>query len=145
MHVLTERNSPSMNVHSGDPVVEEEVVYSNPFNLRASCWRNDHLYWTHMLELPRLNPQSATTEFTGKSGDVLLVAMPDHLIFHYLIRRWHTNPATTDYVHCRTPLPRAVTMLTSEPFVFILSTCFAEHAPHSHVLDTSSHPMTWSV
>ena len=37
------------------------------------------------------------------------------------------------------------TMLTSERFISLLSTCSAEHAPHSHVQDTSSHPMTWSV
>jgi len=51
-------------------------------------------------------PPTVLTKFTGRPDDVLLVAMSDHLIFHYLIRRWHTNPATTDYVHCRTPLPR---------------------------------------
>jgi len=39
----------------------------------------------------------------------------------------------------------SATMLTSELFIFLLSTCSVEHAQHSHVLDTSSHPMTWSV
>jgi len=90
-------------------------------------------------------PPTAYSRFTGRSGDVPLVAMSDHPIFHCLIRRCHTKPATTDYVHRSTPLPRAATILASEPFVFLLSTCSAEHAPHSHVLDTSSHPMTWSV
>ena len=96
--------------------------------------------WTYSSE-----PPTALTKFTGKLGDVLLAVMSDHLIFHYLTRRWHTNSATTDDVHCRTPLPRKATMLTSGPFIFLLSTCPAEHAPHSHLLDTSSHPMTWSV
>jgi len=40
--------------------------------------------WTYSSE-----PPAASTEFTGRSGDVLLVAMSDHLIFHYLLRRWH--------------------------------------------------------
>jgi len=39
----------------------------------------------------------------------------------------------------------SATMLASELFIFLLSTYSAEHAPHSHVLDTSSYPMTWSV
>ena len=70
--------------------------------------------------------------------------MWDHLIFHYLTRRWHENLATIDYVHYRTPLPQTTTMLTSGPFIFLLSTCPAKHAPRSHLLSTSSHPMTWS-
>ena len=98
------------------------------------------LAWTYSPE-----PPTALTKFTEKPGDVLLAAMSDHLIFHYLTCRWHTNPATTDYVHYRAPLPWTATMLTYEPFIFLLSTCPAEHAPHSHLLDTSSHPMTWSV
>jgi len=65
MHVLTERNSPLMNVHSGNPVVEEQAVYSNSFNLHASCWRNNHLYWTYTLELPRLNPQQLQLSLLG--------------------------------------------------------------------------------
>jgi len=96
--------------------------------------------WTYSPE-----PPTASTKFTGKPGDVLLVAMSDHLTFHYLTRRWHENLATTDYVHCRTPLPQTATMLTSGPFIFLLSTCPAKHAPRSHLLSTSSHPMTWSV
>ena len=64
-HVLTERNSPSTNVHSGNPVVKEQDVYSNSFNLHASCWRNNHLYWTYTLELPRLNPQQLQLSLLG--------------------------------------------------------------------------------
>ena len=99
-------------------------------------------------ELTRMNlpePPTTSTKFTGKFGDVPLVAIPDHLIFHYLTHRWYENLATTDYVHWRTPLPQTATMLTSWPLIFLLSTCPAKHAPHSHLLSTSSHPMTWSV
>jgi len=95
--------------------------------------------WTYSSE-----PPAASTEFTGRSGDVLLAVTSDHLISHYLTRRWHTNPATTYHVHYRTPVESA-TMLTPEPFVSHLSTCSAEHAPHGHVPGTSSQPMTWSV
>jgi len=109
------------------------------------CWRNNHLYWTYTLELTRLDLQQLQLRLLGKPGDVLLVAMWDHLIFHDLTRWWHENLATTDYVHCRTPLPQTATMLTPGPFIFLLSTCPAEHAPRSHLLNTSSHPMTWSV
>ena len=140
MHVLAKGTLPSTNVHSGNPFIDEQAVSSNLLDLHASCWRNDHLYWTYTPE-----PPTASTKFTGKSGDVPLVAIPDHLIFHHLPRRWYENLATTDYVHCRTPLPQTATMLTSGPFIFLLSTCPAKHAPRSHLLSTSSHPMTWSV
>ena len=56
--------------------------------------------WTYSSE-----PPAASTEFTGRSGDVLLAATSDHLISYYLTRRWHTNPATTDHIHYRTPIP----------------------------------------
>jgi len=98
------------------------------------------LAWNYSSESP-----AAFTKFTGTCGDVLIAAMSDHPTFHHLTSRCHTIPATTDHVHCSTPLSRATTILASEPLNFLLSTCFAEHAPHSHVLDTSSHPMTWSV
>jgi len=41
-------------------------------------------------ELTRMNlpePPTTSTKFTGKFGDVPLVAIPDHLIFHYLTHR----------------------------------------------------------
>jgi len=56
--------------------------------------------WTYSSE-----PPATSTKFTGRSGDVLLAATSDHLITRYLTRRWHTNLATTDYVHYRTPVP----------------------------------------
>ena len=56
--------------------------------------------WTYSSK-----PPAASTKLTGRCGDVLLVAMSDHLISHYLSRRWHTNLATTDHVHYRTPVP----------------------------------------
>jgi len=97
--------------------------------------------WTYSSE-----PPAALTKFTGRSGDVLLVAMSDHPIFHYLIRRWHaqTRRQPTMYTVER-HFHESATMLASEPFIFLLSTCSAEHASHSHVLNTSSHPMTWLV
>jgi len=50
MHVLAEETLPPTNVHSGNPVADEQVVPSNPLNLHAPCWRNNHL-----TELTRLN------------------------------------------------------------------------------------------
>ena len=50
-------------------------------------------------------PPTVLTRFPGRSGDVPPLAMSDHSIFHCLTRRCHTNPTTTGYVHCNTPLP----------------------------------------
>jgi len=137
---ITEGTSPSTNVHYGNPVVDEQAVSSKLLNLHASCRRNNHLYWTYTPE-----PPIASTKFTGKSDDVPLVAIPDHLTFHHLTRRWYKNLATTDYVRWRTSLPQTATMLTSWPFILLVPTCPAKHTPRSHLLSTSSHPMTWSV
>ena len=96
--------------------------------------------WTYSSEF-----RAALIKSAGKFGDVLLATMSDHPVAHRLARRCHTILVTTDHVRCSTPLPRAMTILASEPLAFLCSTCSAKHAPRNHVLDTSSHPMTWSV
>ena len=46
------------------------------------------------------------TRFTGRSGDVPPCGDVRPPILHCLIRRCHIIPATTDYAHWSTPLPR---------------------------------------
>ena len=60
----------------------------------------DLLAWNYSSELP-----TVLTRFPGRSGGVPPLAMSDHPILHCLTRRCHTNPETTGYVHCDTPLP----------------------------------------
>ena len=50
MRVPAEETLPPTNVHSGNPVVDEQVVPSNSLDLHAPCWRNNRL-----TELTRLN------------------------------------------------------------------------------------------
>ena len=85
---------------------------------------NSHT-WTSLPE-----PPTASTEFTGKSGDVLLAAMPDHLIFLYLTRRWH-QPDDNRLCILQNVASTNGDSLTSWPPAFLFS--------------MSSHPMTWSV
>jgi len=70
--------------------------------------------WTYSSEFPE-----ALTKSAGKSGDVLLAAMSDHPLVHRLTRQCHTILATIDHVRCSTPLPRAATILASEPLAFL--------------------------
>ena len=105
MHVLAKETFPPTNVHSGNPVADGQDVPFNPHDLTphagaTTILLNLHV-WTYFSELP-----AALTKLTGRFGDVLLVAMSDHLIFHYLLRWWHTTPTTTDHVYYRTPVPR---------------------------------------
>jgi len=85
---------------------------------------NSHA-WTSSPE-----PPTASTEFTGKFGDVLLAAMLDHLIFRYLARQWH-QPGDNRLCILQSATSTNGDYLTSWPPAFLLS--------------TSSHSMTWSV
>jgi len=118
MHVLADGTLPPMNVHSGNPVADGQVVPFNLLDLHAPCWRNPHLLdlhvWTFSSEFP-----AALSKSAGKSGDVLLATMSDHPIAHRLTRQCYTISATTDHVRCSTPLPRAATTLASEPLALL--------------------------
>ena len=96
--------------------------------------------WTYSSELP-----AGLTKSAGKSGDVLLAAMWGHPFVHRLTRRFHTISATTDHVRCSMPLPRATTTLASEPLALLWPRALLSTPHVVIVLDTSSHPMTWSV
>ena len=56
--------------------------------------------WTYSSE-----PSIASTEFTEKSGDVILAVVSDYLISYCQTRRWQINLTTTDHVNYRTPVP----------------------------------------
>ena len=102
-------------------------------------------HWSCTLKLTLLGLHQLQSELVGKSGDALPAAISSYLIANRQTRRWQANLATTGHAHCRTPAPWPATTLTPEPPIFPLLTCSAEHAPHSHVQDTSSHLTTWSV
>ena len=52
MHVLVGETLPPTNVHSGNPVADEQGVPPNPLDLHAPCWRNNHL--TELIRLKLL-------------------------------------------------------------------------------------------
>ena len=114
---------------------------------RTSCpmLAQQSSYWTCTLELTLLSLHQLQLSLLGDSAMCPLwrcqTTWPSitYYVDHTEIRRQPTMFTIERQFH------ESATMLTSELFIFLLSTCSAEHAPHSHVLDTSSYPMTWSV
>ena len=95
-------------------------------------------HWSCTLELTLMGLHQLQSELVEKSGDVLhdrqspntsMTGKPGE---NRPCSSQNASSMTGDYTHLWTiHLP--------------LFTCSAEHAPHSHVQDTSSHLTTWSV
>jgi len=83
MHVPAGETLPPTNVHSGNPVVNEQGVPPNLLGLMPHAGATIVLLNLHALNYP-FELSTALTKFTGRSGDVLLVAAckpPDLLAF----------------------------------------------------------------
>ena len=52
VHVLAEETLPPTNVHSGNPVADEQGVPPSPLDLHAPCWCHNRLTELTRLKLP---------------------------------------------------------------------------------------------